>query len=342
MRTLRTHAGILMVFLAMAAGAEEPFDTLPPIGIVDFYGLRKVSEADVRAQLPFKEGDELTEGRIVRDGSAIARALDVADVKLAYICCTPDQKMMVFVGVAESPPQREPTLREFTGTARLPADMLETYAEFELRLMDTVTSQLPEDRAEGHSLSEFPPMRAIQQRFLSHARDHTALLQSVLTTSSDVRHRNVAAMILGYAPDKQAAARGLALAVADPDDGVRNNATRGLAIIAGYAAEHPELGIHIDAAPFVAMLNSLVWSDRNKGIFVLIELTASRDDALLALLRRDARPALIDMCRWKNPAHAISACMVLRRVEGLPDESGGDARAEILNKVDAGANAAGQ
>jgi hypothetical protein len=48
---------------------------------------------------------------------------------------------------------------------------------------------------------------------------------------------------------------------------------------------------------------------------------------------KHARQALIEMCRWKNPGHSFQACLVLRRVEGLPDFSGVDDRSEVLRKV---------
>jgi HEAT repeat protein len=131
----------------------------------------------------------------------------------------------------------------------------------------------------------------------------------------------IAALLLGYAPDKAAVVPDLEAAVLDSDAGVRNNATRALALIAHYASAHPELGIEIDPAPFVTMLNSGSWSDRNKGLAVLGTLTASRDPALIdALKSADTLPALIEMCRWQSPSHSYLACRLLERVVGLPEQ----------------------
>jgi HEAT repeat protein len=254
---------------------------------------------------------------------------------LAYICCTQEQQVEVYVGVAEKPVRQVRTPPVFTGKARLPEDMIRADDEYDKQVREAVSrGQAREDDSQGHALAaDYPPLRAVQQIFIDYARDHAALASEVLASSANARHRAVAAVILGYAPDKRAAATALIRGVSDPDDGVRNNATRALGVIATYSVAHPELGIHIDPEPFVEMLNSVVWTDRNKGEMVLAQLTAGREPGLMKLIGKRARPALIDMCRWKNPGHSFQGCLLLRRVEGLPDFSGGDDRGEVLRKV---------
>jgi hypothetical protein len=313
-----------------------PPDSPRIIGSIDFFGLRKVSEAEIRKHLPFKEGDPLMDKAQRPNGAALAKAVGVAEITLAYICCTPDQQIEVYVGVAEKP-VRQRTPPVYTGTARLPEDMIRADEEFGTQIREAISrGRASEEHSQGHALADnYPPLRAVQQQFLDYARDHAALASDVLATSADARHRAVAAVILGYAPDKRAAATALTRGVSDPDEGVRNNATRALGVIAEYSGTHPELGIHIDPAPFVEMLNSVVWTDRNKGEMVLAQLTAGREPGLMKIIGKRARPALIDMCRWKNPGHSFQGCLLLRRVEGLPDFSGGDDRAEVLRKVGA-------
>jgi hypothetical protein len=329
---------ILCVAPMAATRAAEP-GTAPDqqryIGTIDFFGLRQVSEGKVRAQLSIKEGDALQKREDRPDGAAIARALGVAEVTLAYVCCTADQKIMVYVGVVERPARTVRTPPSYTGAARLPDEMIRVDDEYDAQVTEAVNrGQANEDDSQGHALSAYPPLRAVQERVLAFARGHFELLSEVLTTSADPRHRAVAATILGYAPDKRAAAKVLARGAFDSDGGVRNNATRALGVIANYAALHPELGIDIDPEPFVAMLDSAVWTDLNKGLMVLMYLTARRDPATLALLRDRARPTLVDACRWKNAGHSTPACLILRRVEGLPD-FGPDFREEVLRKVGA-------
>jgi HEAT repeat protein len=84
---------------------------------------------------------------------------------------------------------------------------------------------------------------ALSSRYsIDYARDHAALASEVLATSADARHRRWAAVILGYAPDKRAAATALIRGVSDPDDGVRNNATRALGVIATYSVAASRTG----------------------------------------------------------------------------------------------------
>jgi hypothetical protein len=326
------------LFLALAAltctftQAADARD-LPPIGIIDFHGLRAHSEAAVRKLLPFKEGDDIPQVPEKAIGDAIADTLRVPQVGLSYVCCTPDQKTIVFVGIAETAPSSWRKAPE--GPARLPESMIRAYEQFMSVIFELIKSgsHAPSDHSQGHYLDPRPPLRAIQEGFVTFARTEAGLVQQVLAESSDPTHRSVAAMLAGYMPDKAVAATVLSRAALDPDSGVRNNATRALAIIVEYAHEHPDLGIRIEAAPFIDMLNSPTWTDLNKGIFFLDTL-ASRDPELLAELRRKARPALIDICRWKSEGHAAPGCAVLRRVEGLPDRPGPEGREEILRRVD--------
>jgi hypothetical protein len=69
------------------------------------------------------------------------------------------------------------------------------------------------------------------------------------------------------------------------------------------------------------LLNSPVWTDRNKSSLALLELSAARDPKLLEALRRDALTSLVEMARWKSDGHATPALMILARLAGLPDEA---------------------
>ena len=94
-----------------------------------------------------------------------------------------------------------------------------------------------------------------------------------------------------------------------------------LAVMAPYARRHPELGITVPTAPFVDMLGSLTWTDRNKASLALMELTATRDAALLGELRARALPALVEMARWRSEGHALPAFVVLGRIGGMTEEA---------------------
>jgi HEAT repeat protein len=145
-------------------------------------------------------------------------------------------------------------------------------------------------------------------------------LRDVLRGSADAEHRALAALVIAYADDKRAVVQDLVEAVGDPSSTVRNNAMRALGVMAAFARRRPELGIRVPTAPFIDMLNSLVWTDRNKSSHALAQLTATRDSALLGELRARALPALVDIARWKSPGHAHDGLLILGRIAGWPEE----------------------
>ena len=105
----------------------------------------------------------------------------------------------------------------------------------------------------------------------------------------------------------------------DSDSGVRNNAMRSLGAIAVLAASDPELGIRFTPTWFVEMLNSLLWSDRNKAAFALVNMSEKRDQRILDHMRQAALPALVDMARWKHLPHALPGVILLGRIAGMPE-----------------------
>src|SRR5437016_12893976 len=123
-----------------------------------------------------------------------------------------------------------------------------------------------------------PACHALQVRFEVIAEQQLPVLREVLRNSSDDEHRAMAAYIVGYAPKKRDVVDDLQQAVQDPDDSVRNNAMRALGAIAALAAKDPDLGIRISPTWFIEMLNSIVWSDRNKAVMALLNLTESRPE----------------------------------------------------------------
>jgi hypothetical protein len=71
---------------------------------------------------------------------------------------------------------------------------------------------------------------------------------------------------------------------------------------------------------FIEMLNSGIWTDRNKGAMVLEQLTTNRNPAVLAKLRTVALDSLIEMTMWREASHAYSARMLLGRVAGIAEK----------------------
>ena len=111
----------------------------------------------------------------------------------------------------------------------------------------------------------------------------------------------------------------LVYGMSDPDKDVRNNSMRALALIAGFAQARPDQHVSVPVKPFIEMLNSVEWTDRNKSSFALVALTEKRDAAVLSRLRQRSLQSLIDMARWKT-GHAFAPFSILGRIGGLSEE----------------------
>jgi hypothetical protein len=80
----------------------------------------------------------------------------------------------------------------------------------------------------------------------------------------------------------------------------------------------------VPVEPFLELLNSPVWSDRNKASLALWALSARRDPELLARLRKEALTPLVEMARWRSAGHAVAAFGILGRIAGYSDEAARD------------------
>jgi len=299
---------------------------LPPVGIIDFYGLRSLSESQVRQALSFKEGDVL-EGsdeeieRKIEDARRKIESLPgVQRARLNLGCCV-GGKATLYVGIEEAGAPalrfREPP----QGAIRLPENVLQAGRDFETAWTIAVEQgDAAEDDSRGYTLFHNPACRAVQMRFLAFAAREPDVFRAVLRNSADPGQRALAAEIVGYAADKNGVVSSLVEAMSDPDSNVRNNAMRALWVLAKYAQRSPREHIQIPSHAFVAMLNSLSWTDRNKSSLALSELTEDRDPAILADLREHAIPALVEMARWKSPGHAQPAFFLLGRIAGLTED----------------------
>lgn len=300
-----------------------PFDStsgqIPAIGIIDFYGLRSISEQQAREALQIKEGDAVPDSR--EEAERRLEALpNVQQARLNLICCEAG-KTILYVGIKE---RGAPTLRFRPaphGRLRLPDRMVQAGEA----LSDAVTrgvekGDVAEDDSQGHALFHYPEARAVQERFITFAAQDLKLLRVVLRESSDAHHRALAAEIIAYAANKRDVVKDLVYGMSDPDEDVRNNSIRALMVIARFARASPTLHIKVSAEPFIEMLNSIIWTDRNKSSGVLLQLTEGRDAAVLSSLRQHAFQSLVEMSQWKSRGHASAAFFILGRVGNLSDD----------------------
>jgi hypothetical protein len=292
---------------------------IPPIQTINFYGLRTVSEARVRQALQIKEGDTPPESPLPAQLrlEAIPR---VIKARLNFVCCEKGRTTL-YIGIQE---QDVPSL-EFrpapTGSVRLPFDVPPAGEAFERAFTRAMESgDRSETQTDGHSLMHFPEAQAAQKKFIALAALHPAILHDVLRNSADAHQRALAAQVLGYAADKRDVVADLLYGTTDPDDDVRNNCTRALWLIAKLAQRKPELGIQVPASAFINLLNSLVWTDRNKASYALLETTFNRDPAVLKELHDRALPSLVEMARWKALSDAQPAIFLLGRIGGMSED----------------------
>ena len=110
----------------------------------------------------------------------------------------------------------------------------------------------------------------------------------------------------------------------DASAAVRNNAMRALLVFADMLPGTSRSVPRVPAQPFIELLNSPVWSDRNKASGALMAMSADRDPELLAALRERGLASLIEMARWKSEGHALPAFFILCRIAGYSDEAAYD------------------
>jgi hypothetical protein len=251
----------------------------------------------------------------------LAAVRGVDDAFLTLVCCTQDRKSILYVGIEEASTPCQKFQPAPTGSMRLSEDVLSAGNDFEVTFHKSVlVGKFGEDDSKGHSLDSDPDVRAIQLRFIVLADAHLSNLKDVLHNSSDSQQRALAAQVLGYVKDKQAIVPDLVAALRDPDADVRNNSTRTLLVFAEFSPKPPAQKITISSQPFIELLNSCIWSDRNKSSGALAKLTEKRDPTLLAEIREQALPSLLEMARWKNLGHVWYALMILGRIGGLTDD----------------------
>ncbi len=305
------------ILMAVTLGTTQA--QAPPIGIVDFYGLRSLSEARVREALKIKEGD-LPPNSLEEIQARLEALPNVRQARVTGVCCE-GGKTIIYVGIDENGVTNLKFRPAPNGRVRLPDEMMQTSHSFEDALGKAIQrGDNREDDSQGHALFNAPEARPFQEHYIEFAARNLELLRRVLRESSDAEHRALAAEIIGYASNKRAVVEDLVYGMSDPDSNVRNNSMRALSIIARFAYSHPQQHIEVPWDPFVEMLNSIEWSDRNKSSWALFNLTEKRDPRLFSRLRERAIPSLVEMSRWHSPGHAQAAFFILGRVAGLSDK----------------------
>jgi len=309
-----------IALLAGLAAAQTP----PTVGVIDFYGLNKLTQDRVRKSLGFHEGDPLP-----RSKANVEEVLDalpgVVESHLEAVCCD-GTRMVLYVGIEERGAAHFDLREPPDGEVMLSPEIIALYRRFFDAFEEAVRrGSTAEDLTHGHSLMADPLAREIQLQFPAVAEKNIAQLRDVLRNSSDDEQRAIAAGLIGYFPKKDQVAADLQFALRDADPGVRSNAARALVALAVYARLHEDSGIKLEPTWFIEMLNSLSWSDRARALTALEILTDTRDAQMLSQLRQRALPALAEMSRWKTLEHALPAFILTGRLAGLTEQQIQDA-----------------
>ena len=313
---MRKALVVAILLVSPVSGQEKP----RRIGSIDFFGYSGWYLDPIRSALPLHEGDPYPGPAKTKEAveQAVRSAIRRAPTDVAPVCCDAHGNYIIFIGLPgflNSPTKYNPVP---TGKLQLPPATVALYDE----IMDALSAavlkgNVEEDRSKGYALSTGDStLREKQMAARAYATRHEQSIIAVLQRSSEAKQRVVASFLLGYARQSSAQIANLVRASNDADDGVRNNATRALAVL---AESSPKVAARIPASPFIKMINSGSWTDRNKAAWVLSTLTKSRDPKLLAQLRSQAVNSLIEMARWRT-GHAQTARIMIGRIGGIPEE----------------------
>ena len=315
-------ACLTLIAVALIASEVEQ----RPLGEIDFFGYKGLDVATIRAALPFHEGelfppakakspDDLKRAVSERIRQTIGR--DPTDV--GFTCCDAKQNWMVYIGlpgesyqaIAFNPlPERE---------IRLPKAAVALGRQMDEAWMRAVMGgHATEDDSEGYALTNDPRARKAELAIREYALRNEALILQVLKSSREPQDRSIAAQMLGYGRQSKEQIDSLVQASLDPDGAVRNDSIRALEVLAGAK---PNLVRMIPIDPFIRLLHSGQWSDHNKGSLLLMNLTKTRDPAVLERLLKEALDPLLEMAQWRYSGHAEPALLILGRIAGIDEDT---------------------
>lgn len=287
---------------------------------IEFFGYGGLDVAKLRAGLPVREGQSLTSmetlfGTKPKIEEAVKLMTGRPATEVALIN-TGGGRWIIYIGLSGGSIKRFSYNTAPEGNSRLPDAAVSIHAqEVEAFMRAMQKGALSEDDSKGYALFSDPEVRAKQLGIHEYAVQHEKEIRDVLRTSSDSNQRGIAAEFLGYANQSVGQITDLVWASRDPDDGVRNNATRALGVL---AKSDPKIAARIPSEGFIEMLSSSIWTDRNKGAAVLYWLSKGRDPGVLEAMRSQAFDSMVEMARWRS-IHALYNRVLLGRIGGIDE-----------------------
>jgi len=312
----------VLILVCVAAPLAAAQDQQVRLDVVDFFGSSGIDVAQLRAVMPVHVGSTFKsdDRKMVREQirQAVAKVTGHDPTDMALVCCTDQGGSMYYIGLQGKSYRQFAYNAAPAGTDKLPQEGLDAYQKAADALLHAVESgQAREDDSKGYALTSDPTEHAAQLGMRDYAVQHEDVIRLALANSSDVTSRQAASELLGYANQSQGQIDALVAASRDPDEFVRNNAVRALAVLASSSSA---VAAKIPPDNFIAMLNSGTWTDRNKGGFLLDGLTVPRDPKVLHELDAGARESLIEMARWHEAGHASEYRILLGRIAGIEEQ----------------------
>ncbi len=315
---MKILAQLLIVLLLTGCGSSV-------LGEIEFFGYKGFNQDAIRAAFPFREGDKFPPPgmkssdqlkQIIND--RVKQTIGQEPTDVSFVCCDSQQRFMVYIGLpgeSNRPVVFNPVP---TGDIRFPATIVKLREEFDNAWTEAVLKgKSTEDDSQGYTLTDYPAARNKELAIREYAMSNEELILQVLTSSSDARHRQIAAHALGYGRQSNEQIDALVKASFDIDKEVRNDAIRALEVLAGAK---PDLAQRIPVKPFIQLLRSGAWSDHNKAVLLLGSLTRPRDPGVLQELRAEALDTLVEMATWRSSGHAYEARVLLGRIAGIEEK----------------------
>jgi hypothetical protein len=314
---------LLIALLTTTVGPAFAQNEYVPVGAIDFYGYDGFNNNQLRTAIPLRVGDEVfrasKEKVIGKLRTSIKQATGREPSDVAVLCCDDQGRLTIYIGLSIDSVRQGLYNPAPIGSARLPPTALQIYREADQAWLNAMQRGVSgENDSQGYALSVDPEARTKQLVLHDYVARHLSVVRRVLASARDVEQRQIAAEMLGYANRSREQINALIHASRDVDDGVRNNATRALAVLARSSAEASAM---IPGECFIVLLNSGLWTDRNKSAALLAALTLQRDPRLLTCLREQALSSLIEMARWSFSGHANNARIVLGRIAGIDEKT---------------------
>lgn len=310
--------GLLLHLVFSAATIAQPGER---IGRVELFGTGGRDTTAIVAALrqiygsPAPNSQETQKALVGRVSAIVTELTGAAPTDVDAVCCDENGNTMIYVGLAWSGVAAPRYLDAPRGSVAVPSAVVRAYERTMSALEGAVRSGANEDQSQGYALSSDPVLQRAQLELRREATASEADVYNALESASDPRHRAIAAAALGYISVSPRQIAALTRASADPDDATRNNAVRALWVIA--RSKQP-LAESISPDPFISMLTSGRWTDRNKGL-LLVAALIERRPALVDRLRLETLDALVEMARWRFRGHSDPARLMLGRIARIPD-----------------------